>query len=99
MSFKLLNKAYGLYQLSLLRIELNIDFDYGQYNWDNNNDYQKSTFVHEYMHYLQDISTLYGLLNFNNVIGTIQGCMNAIANSKENEITLPIDLNYIENYE
>ena len=59
MSFKLLNKAYGLYQLSLLRIELNIDFDYGQYNWDNNNDYQKSTFVHEYMHYLQDISTLY----------------------------------------
>ena len=99
MSFKLLNKAYGLYQLSLLRIELNIDFDYGQYNWDNNNDYQNSTFVHEYMHYLQDISTLYGLLNFNNVIGTIQGCMNAIANSKENEITLPIDLNYIENYE
>lgn len=46
MSFKLLNKAYGLYQLSLLRIELNIDFDYGQYNWDNNNDYQN---LHLYM--------------------------------------------------
>lgn len=99
MSFKLLNKAYGLYQLSLFRIELNIEFDYDQYGWDNNNDYQKATFVHEYIHYLQDISTLYGILNFNHVMGTIQGCIDAIANSQENKVTLPIDLNYIENYE
>lgn len=99
MSTKLLSSAYGLYLPSLLRIELNIDFDYGKNNWNNNNDYQKSTFVHEYIHYLQDISTTYGLLNFNFLMGTIQGCMNKIADSKDKEISLPIDLSYIEDYE
>lgn len=99
MELKLLNKAYGLYILSLLRIELNIDFDFGEYGWNNNNDYQKATFVHEYIHYLQDISTLYGVLNFNHVMATIQGCINAIADSKEDEVIVPIDLSYIEDYE
>lgn len=99
MSLKLFSNSCGMYNLSMLRIVMNVDFDFGEFSWNNNEPYQKATFVHEYIHYLQDISTTYGLLNFNNILGKIQGYMNFVANSENDEIDLPINLDYIENYE
>lgn len=61
-AFKLFDSSYGSYipAFALIEIEDIIDFQ----NFENNHDELKGTFIHEYCHYLQDVSTTYGFINF-----------------------------------
>lgn len=61
-AFKLFDSSYGSYipAFALIEIEDITDFQ----NFENNHDELKGTFIHEYCHYLQDVSTTYGFINF-----------------------------------
>lgn len=45
-------------------IELDIDL-HENFEWNDFSSQEKATLIHEYIHYLQDISTTQGLANFN----------------------------------
>lgn len=59
---KLFDFSYGSYMpaFALIQIEDNIDFQ----NFEDNHEELKGTFIHEYCHYLQDVSTTCGFINF-----------------------------------
>lgn len=61
-ALKLFDSSYGSYipAFALIEIEDIIDFQ----NFENNHDELKGTFIHEYCHYLQDVSTTCGFINF-----------------------------------
>jgi hypothetical protein len=51
---------------------------------------QKSTFLHEYVHYLQDITTIQGLNNYY-ILGEYMRYVTKIIKSSSNIISLPIN--------
>ena len=61
-TLKLFDSSYGSYipAFALIEIEDIIDFQ----NFENNHDELKGTFIHGYCHYLQDVSTTCGFINF-----------------------------------
>lgn len=55
--------------------------------------------LHEFIHFLQDISTLYGSMNFCNIYNTLRYAVNQIYACNSNTVKLPIDIsqnNYIK---
>ena len=58
---KIFNKQYGYYLPAFLYISIDEDIDFN--NFEGNPDEVKGTFIHEYCHYLQDVSTTFGYLN------------------------------------
>ncbi|MCM1096889.1 MAG: hypothetical protein NC427_02365 [Ruminococcus flavefaciens] len=60
--FSLFDDKAGAYYPSymLMKIDSSIDFD----NFEGNKDEQKGTFMHEYCHFIQDISTTYGYMTY-----------------------------------
>lgn len=52
----------GYYMPAFLYIQLNENIDFQ--NFENHPDEVKGTFIHEYCHFLQDVSTTYGYINF-----------------------------------
>lgn len=44
----------------LMKIDTSINFD----NFEGNRDEQKGTFMHEYCHFIQDVSTTYGYMTY-----------------------------------
>lgn len=97
MTVKLFNKALGLYLPSFFCIELNIPFDFEKL--ENNNSGQMSTFIHEYIHYIQDVTTTYGYINFYHYMSLIEVGLNKVATSKEKLVKVPISYENIENAE
>lgn len=61
---RIFNKQYGYYLPAFLYISIDEDIDFN--NFEDNSNEVKGTFIHEYCHYLQDVSTTYGYLNFIN---------------------------------
>ena len=53
---------YGCYLPAFLCIQLNDSIDFQ--NFESHSDEVKGTFIHEYCHFLQDVSTTYGYSNF-----------------------------------
>ena len=60
---KKLSKVSGFYEPSFFR--LHIETDNSIENINNLNDRDFSTFLHEYIHFIQDTTTYYGLNNIN----------------------------------
>lgn len=61
---RIFNKQYGYYLPAFLYISIDEDIDFN--NFEGSPDEIKGTFIHEYCHYLQDVSTTFGYLNFLN---------------------------------
>lgn len=59
---RLFNNVSGYYLPAFLYIWLNDSIDFQ--NFENHSDEVKGTFIHEYCHFLQDVSTTYGYSNF-----------------------------------
>lgn len=59
---KLFNNLDGYYLPAFLYIQLNDSIDFQDF--ENHPDEVKGTFMHEYCHFLQDVSTTYGYMNF-----------------------------------
>lgn len=97
MSIKLFNETLGVYMPAFFCMELNIPFDFKRL--EKNNDFQMSTFIHEYIHYIQDITTTYGYMNLSHSVNMIQAFLHKSGISKERLIKLPIQLDEIENAE
>ena len=72
-------------------MNINVDL-HNNISWNEFNDEQKSTFIHEYIHYLQDITTTNGFHNFNFFAQINQLYLNKIATYTNQEIKVPIDL-------
>ena len=59
---KLFNNDSGSYLPAFFYIELDCNIDFQDF--ENHPDEEKGTFIHEYCHFLQDVSTTYGYSNF-----------------------------------
>ena len=59
---RLFDNTYGCYLPAFLFIQLNDRIDFQ--NFESHSDEVKGTFIHEYCHFLQDVSTTYGYTNF-----------------------------------
>lgn len=59
---RLFDNIYGSYLPAFLYIQFNENIDFQ--NFENHPDEVKGTFMHEYCHFLQDVSTTYGYINF-----------------------------------
>ena len=59
---KIFKDLSGLYSLAFLFIYINNSIDFQ--NFEKSSSEDKGTFIHEYCHYLQDVSTTYGYMNF-----------------------------------
>lgn len=61
-------------------------------------DYDLGLYFHEYVHFLQDISTIYGLISMSNTTYYIQGCAHYIAKiNKSKEFEVPLSIENISN--
>ena len=59
---RLFDNLDGSYLPAFLYIQLNESIDFQ--NFESHADEVKGTFIHEYCHFLQDVSTTYGYTNF-----------------------------------
>lgn len=82
------NKALGTYTPSIFLIKLNTRDSIG-YTLDSKN---QKIFLHEYVHYLQDISTVYGHMNICNFFNTLKYGANQIYQKSDKNIHLPLSL-------
>ena len=59
---RLFDDEAGVYYPSymLMKMDSSINFD----NFERNRDEQKGTFMHEYCHFIQDVSTTYGYMTY-----------------------------------
>lgn len=91
-------QEFGKYIFGFFTIEIKDDIDFGDLGLAKDKK-SFSTFIHEYIHFLQEISTTYGLSYAYKELSKLQAYLNVIGNQKENEIILPISLENIEKKE
>lgn len=88
---KLFGNDFGAYLPGFFKIELDLEL-HDNFKWEEFTDSQKATVIHEYIHYLQDISTTHGFSNFNFIAQSINLYLHVAGSSKSNEVIVPIDL-------
>lgn len=88
---KLFNDDFGEYIPGFFLMKLNFNL-HENFEWEEFKEEDKATIIHEYIHYLQDISTTHGIANFNFIAQIINLYLYKIATSESNEFTVPIDL-------
>lgn len=81
---------FGEYIPGFFKISINKELHDG-IDWTEFSEQEKATFVHEYVHFLQDISTTRGISNFNYLAKLLQLYFFK-ANEYTDRITLPIDI-------
>lgn len=82
-------KTLGYYEPSLFFIQLNGKGRLKNIKkWD---DIQQATFLHEYIHFLQDITTVQGLQNMYRIGEYLRYVTNVAKDSNKNVIHLPVD--------
>ena len=87
-----LKSTLGGYEPSFFRIELQFPFGPGQMHICNLTDKQLSVYVHEYIHFIQDISTFTGLNNAYVYSEYIHGVVNQLYKNPKGKIKVPINL-------
>lgn len=88
---KLFNNDFGAYMPGFFKIELDVAL-HDEFSWNEFTESEKATVIHEYIHYLQDISTAYGISNFNYLVELINLYLNKVYTNIERELIVPIDL-------
>ena len=86
-------KEYGAYYpgVFIIKIEKVLQED-GNYDSFDTEDWQ--TFVHEYVHYLQDISTVHGYLYYQFKAQLLKIAVHTIKSNASDDIMLPIQMEY-----
>ncbi|MDR3626198.1 MAG: hypothetical protein P4L45_05170 [Ignavibacteriaceae bacterium] len=84
------NEVLGSYTPSAFFIELNTDADL--LNWSNINYSMHSTLAHEYIHFLQDITSCYGLMNIIQFVDELKANIRTITKQKISRFQIPIQL-------
>lgn len=87
--YKLLDD-YGCYYVGFLTAELNMPFD-GNTIFQELSEEDQATVMHEYIHYLQDITTVRGAKTFNHVVNFVRNAF-AILSHSDDVTELPIRL-------
>ena len=91
-----LGKCY--YKPSFFNMKIDLPIDLMDLN--NLEDGAMGLYFHEYIHYLQDISTIYGLMNISTITYYIQACAHYVQKDKTSfKFKAPIDLKDIVNTE
>lgn len=80
----LFDSKVGVYYPSymLMKIDSSINFD----NFEGNRDEQKGTFIHEYCHFIQDVSTTYGYMTYIYNLQELLLKLNLIEVGEDNEV-------------
>lgn len=88
-----LSSAKGLYCPGVFHLFVNIEYDLkGGINailFDDLPPEWSSTFLHEYVHFLQDITTTFGLLNILHLVEYLRNANEVIRSSSSGKITFP----------
>lgn len=84
----ILNRVLGLYMPTFLK--MHIDTNGSLENLGNLSERDESIFAHEYIHFLQDISTYYGLANLCIVVDYIKYCCHQIIQNQSPTFNIPI---------
>ncbi len=82
---------YGSYLTSFLRIYINTDQDLGQLDSDKLGDHEKGMFVHEYTHFLQNITSSFGQMHIWSTYDRLRQFIANIQKNGENELKLPLN--------
>ncbi len=82
--------AFGNYLTSFLRIFINTDKDLGNLKSKTLTDYEQGVFVHEYTHFLQNITSSFGQLHVWNTYDRLRQYIADIQKSKKTELKLPL---------
>ena len=85
--YKLLDD-YGCYYVGFLTVQLNMPYD-GNTVFGELNEEDQATIIHEYIHYLQDISTVRGVTSFNHIVKSLNFAFAIITHNHE-ATSLPI---------
>lgn len=89
-------ETLGFYRPRFLHLHLNTQEPIDNLNVLVNNEQHKwlfSTFLHEYVHFLQDISTPYGIMRSFLFIDLLKDIIHPIRNSEQSEFVVPVELN------
>lgn len=78
------------YRPSFFHMKIDLPVDLGDLN--EITDATFALYLHEYIHFVQDISTIYGLMNITTINYYIQYCAHKIYNEKKKEFEVPIKL-------
>ena len=80
----LFDSGAGAYYPSymLMKMDSSLNFD----NFEGNRDEQKGTFMHEYCHFIQDVSTTYGYMTYNYNLQELLLKLNLIEAGENNEV-------------
>ena len=87
-----LYNSIGLYRPSFFHIHLERDEDFSDYK--NLEDIPAAAYLHEYIHFLQDVTTNSGFINIYNVSQYIQYCAESIGKSTSKRFKIPIKPHY-----
>lgn len=89
-----LNTTLGSYMPSFFTMELSFPFYAGRTTLWNLSERNLSIFVHEYIHFLQDISTYVGLNNAYVYSEQIHGLVSTIYQKPKGQIKIPVEMPY-----
>ena len=78
------------YRPAFFQIKIDLPVDLG--NLGEVTDGTLSLYLHEYIHFIQDISTIYGLINISTINYYIQDCAARISRQTEKEFSIPLKL-------
>lgn len=91
---KLYNETLGMYVPAFYFIQLNSDINFEE-NKFNDTRNELGTFYHEYVHYLQNVTTTFGYYTNTVFLQRLNGCIYKVTNS--NNIKRPVNLSDIQN--
>ncbi len=94
---KSLNRTLGSYMPAFFHMDLSFPFPGGERAYERINETNFSVFIHEYIHFIQDISTYVGYNNLYIYSEYIHGAVNEIYKKPKGKIILPIT--FSNNYE
>ena len=83
------NQTLGFYLPSFFRLHISTDNSIEDFN--TLSDFDFSVFFHEYIHYLQDITTFYGLSNIHATVEYLRFANNFIVKSTAKDFVIPVE--------
>lgn len=86
---KKLNTSLGFYIPSFMRMHVGTDLSLADYT-KFNDDYTESIFLHEFIHFIQDITTVYGLSNINIIVDYMKFVNNEVLKSPPRKFNVPV---------
>lgn len=95
-------ETLGFYEPGFLHLRINTDYDIFDLNELSRNDDKKqyfSTFLHEYIHFLQEITTPSGLSSSSFYIDFIKDVNWTVRNDGKSYFSVPVEINNINNIE